>query len=347
MGALSKFIRLIMSTLEEIASLSGVSRSTVSRVINDDPHVKEVTRERVLKIVQDLNYQPNMAARSLAVSRTNILGLVIPTGISSLFTDPYFPIFIHGVSSACNAKNHSVMLWLAEPEYERRTIRQVLHNGFVAGVIVSSMLLDDPLVEALLEANFPFVLVGRHLSNTNVSYVDVDNRKSAQDIVTHLLRVGHQRIAHISGPLNIVSGLDRQEGYLTALRSRGATVDPQLIVEADFTEDGAALAMQRLLPRKPQAVFAASDAMAVGAMRIIRDAGLRIPDDIAVVGFDDLPFAERHLPSLTTIRQPIHQMGEMAVKTLLELLEHPDMGPQRVILPTQLMIRESCGAHLV
>lgn len=336
-----------MSTLEKIAQLSGVSRSTVSRVINNDPHVKAATRERVLEVVQALNYHPNMAARSLASNRKNILGLVIPTGVSALFTDPYFPLLIRGVTTASSAQNYSVMLWLAEPEYERRTIRQVLYNGFVAGIVISSMLLDDPLVEALVEADFPFVSVGRHPNNPNVSYVDVDNRKSAQDIVTHLLRLGYQRIAHISGPLNIVSGLDRQEGYLAALRSRGVAVDPQLLVEGDFTEDGAALAMQRLLPRSPRAVFAASDMMAVGALRAIQAAGLRVPDDIAVVGFDDIPFAERLTPSLTTMRQPIHQMGEVAVKTLLDLLEHPDMGPQHVILPTQLMIRESCGAHLV
>lgn len=335
-----------MTTLEEIAKLSGVSRSTVSRVINNDPHVKAATRERVLQVVQELNYHPNMAARSLASSRKSILGLVIPTGVSTLFTDPYFPLLIQGVTTATNARDYSVMLWLAEPEHERRTIDRVLHNGFVAGMVISSMLLNDPLVETLIEAEFPFVLVGRYPANDQVNYVDVDNRKSAQDIVTHLLRLGHQRIAHISGPQDIISGVDRQEGYLAALRSRGVTADPQLLMEGDFSEAGGALAMQRLLPRQPQAVFAASDMMALGAMRVIQASGLRIPDDIAVVGFDDMPFAERNVPPLTTIRQPIHQMGEMAVKTLLDLLEYPDIGPQRLILPTHLVIRESCGAHL-
>ncbi|MDY0020706.1 MAG: LacI family DNA-binding transcriptional regulator, partial [Anaerolineae bacterium] len=142
-----------MPTLEEIAELSGVSRSTVSRVINNDPHVSKDTREQVMALVKELNYQPNAVARSLAAGHTRILGLVIPAGVTALFSDPYFPILIQGVTAACTARDHSVMLWLAEPEYERRTIRQVLHNGMVDGVIVSSMLIDDPIVKSLKEAS--------------------------------------------------------------------------------------------------------------------------------------------------------------------------------------------------
>ncbi|HEX7587563.1 MAG TPA: LacI family DNA-binding transcriptional regulator, partial [Anaerolineae bacterium] len=138
-----------MATLEEIAKLAKVSRSTVSRVINDDPHVNPKTRKRVLAIIQRLNYHPNVAARGLAAGRTRILGLVIPMGVSALFADPYFPILIQGVSAACNAHDHSVMLWIAEAEYERRMIRQILHNGLVDGVIVASNRLNDPLVDAL------------------------------------------------------------------------------------------------------------------------------------------------------------------------------------------------------
>jgi LacI family transcriptional regulator len=139
--------------LEQIAKLSGVSRSTVSRVINNDPNVSVATREKVMQVVKRVNYTPNAAARGLAAGRTHVLGLVIPTGVAALFTDPYFPILIQGVSSACNAREYSVMLWLAEPEYERRQIRQIMYSGLVDGVIVSSMLLNDSLVQALFEGD--------------------------------------------------------------------------------------------------------------------------------------------------------------------------------------------------
>src|SRR5215210_656805 len=148
-------------TLVEIAKHAGVSRSTVSRVMNDHPNVDQETRARVLSVAESLDYHPNMAARGLAAGRTHILGLVIPMGVSALFTDPYFPLLIQGITSACNASDHSVMLWLAEPEYERRTIRQVLQGGLIDGVILASAVMDDPMMEALIKGGLPFILVGR------------------------------------------------------------------------------------------------------------------------------------------------------------------------------------------
>ncbi len=334
-------------SLEEIAKLSGVSRSTVSRVINDDPNVNEATRAKVREVVQRVNFQPNVAARGLAAGRTRVLGLVIPMGVSALFGDPYFPLLIQGVSSACNAHDHSVMLWLADPEYERRTIRQILYSGLIDGVIVASMLTDDPVVEALIESRRPFVLIGRHPTNDNVHYVDVDNQAAARDIVTHLLRLGCRRVAAISGPQNMIAGIDRQIGYLTALRNRGLTPDPDLMIESDFTEAGGYLAMQRLLARQaPDGVFAASDMIAIGALRAIREGGLRVPEDIAVVGFDDIPLAARTEPPLTTVRQPIQRTGAVAVETLIDVIEHSDSTPHRIILPTELAVRISCGSVL-
>lgn len=332
--------------LEQIAKLSGVSRSTVSRVINNDPNVNVVTRERVMQVVQRVNYTPNAAARGLAAGRTHVLGLVIPTGVSVLFTDPYFPILIQGVSSACNAREYSVMLWLAEPEYERRQIRQIMYSGLVDGVIVSSMLLNDSLVQALSDGDRPFMLVGRHPTDTHASYVDADNIGGAREAVAHLLRLGRTRVATITGPQNMIAGADRLAGYLAALRDRAVMSDPTLIVEGDFTEAGGYRAMQQLLARRPDAVFAASDVMAFGAMRAMREAGLRVPEDVAIVAFDDLPQAARTEPPLTSVRQPIYRLGATAVDSLLDLFEYPDSSPRRIVLPTELVVRTSCGSAL-
>ncbi len=335
---------MVTMNLEQIAKLSGVSRSTVSRVVNNDPNVSKVTREKVMQVVKRVNYTPNAAARGLAVGRTHVLGLVIPMGVAALFTDPYFPILIQGVSSACNAREYSVMLWLAEPEYERRQIRQIMYSGLVDGVIVSSMLLNDSLVQALSDGDLPFMLVGRHPTDTHASYVDADNIGGAREAVTHLLRLGRTRVATITGPQNMIVGADRLTGYLAALHERGVISDASLIAEGDFTEADGYRAMQQLMMRRPDALFAASDMMAIGAMRALREAGLRVPEDVAVVGFDDLPQSARTEPPLTTVRQPTYRLGTTAVDSLLDLIEYPDSSPRRIVLPTELVVRASCGS---
>lgn len=328
-------------TLEDIARMSGVSRSTVSRVINGDPNVNDKTRERVNQVIDRISFQPNLAARGLAVGRTGVLGMVIPMGVASIFSDPYFPILIQGVTATCNAADYSVMLWMGEPEYERKTISKILYNGLVDGVIVSSMLLDDPLIERLAESKRPFITVGRHPTNERISYVDVDNRIGAFQAVSHLLRGGRRRIAVINGPANMIAGQDRFQGYQDALHDRGLPLNPEMIAEGDFSEISGYQAMRRLLQTRVDAVFAASDAMAFGAMRAITEAELSIPDDIAVVGFDDIPLAAISNPPLTTVRQPILRSGSLAAETLIDMVEHPDPQPRRVILPTELVIRAS------
>ena len=162
----------------------------MSRVINDDPNVNAVTRQRVRSVMQKLNFYPNAAARGLAAGKTRILGLVIPMGVAALFSDPYFPQVIQGISTACNQHDYSTMLWLAEPEYERRTIQQIVTAGMIDGLIVASALTDDAVIEAVRSRHIPFVLIGRHPIHSDITYVDVDNRMSARDAVLHLLRLG-------------------------------------------------------------------------------------------------------------------------------------------------------------
>jgi len=334
-----------MPTLEEIARLSNVSRSTVSRVINNAPNVSAETRAKVLAVVRQLDYHPNVIARSLAAGCTRILGLIVPFGLTTTFRDPFFPVFIPAVSSACSAHGYSLMLWLAEQEYEERMIRQVLGNGLLDGVIVFTIHLSEEIMSEVLASNLPYVLIGQHSAQApDAAYVDVENRRGAQEAVTHLLRMGYRRIAHIAGPLDTVCAQHRLVGYKDALRTRRRRIDEDLVVAGDFTEARGYDAMKELLPRKPEAVFAANDMMALGALRACRDSGIRVPEDVAIVGFDDVALSASSDPPLTTVRQPSEQMGIAATEMLVDILQTGDAEPRQIALPTELVIRQSCGS---
>ena len=327
-------------TLEDIAKISGVSRSTVSRVINHDRRVSPQTRENVLRVVGECNYFPNLAARGLASGHTNVLGVIIPAGVPSLFTDPYFPILLQGVSIACNKQDYSVMLSLSDAEYEKRLVGRIIQNHLVDGVIVASTLLSDPIQNTLLDSDLPFVMIGRQ-PNLAANFIDVDNTQGVRVGMEYLIEQGYTRIAHITGPLNQMAGLDRLQGYKDALLTAGREVDPNLVAEGHFTEVGGYLGMKTLLPFKPDAVFAASDVTAIGAMRYLNEVGLHVPTDIGMIGFDDIPASSTSTPPLTTVRQPIHGMGEAAANLLIEVIENSYKEFKRITLPTELVVRNS------
>jgi LacI family transcriptional regulator len=331
-------------TLEDVAKLAGVSRSTVSRVVNDHPNVKEAVRERVKLVISETGYHPHAAARSLAARRTNIIGLVIPSAVHTLFTDPYFPRLTEGISQASNNADFTLSLFLFDShDNERSMYPRITRKGLLDGVLVQATHIDDEIFTWLGNGNIPYVVVGRPTDTAEMSYVDVDNRSGAHMAVTHLVRLGHQKIATITGPLNTQAGKDRLAGYRNALNERGVPYDAELIIEGDFTEYGGYHATQRLMPYKPAALFVASDMMAMGALRALREAGLSVPGDIAIIGFDDLPPATLSDPPLTTIRQPIRRLGIKAVEILLDIIDNPTGPPQQVIFNTELIIRDSCG----
>jgi LacI family transcriptional regulator, galactose operon repressor len=332
-----------LATLEEIAQLAGVGRSTVSRVMNNDPRVRPSTRERVLEIVRQENYQPNFAARTLASGRSEVIGAVVPMALPSVFTDPFFPQFLEGVAAACDAADALLMLWLALPETEQRKVDKVLGGGPVDGLIVAAHVIDDPLVEVLRRGNKRFILYGRYPAD-DVSYVTVDDRVSAYNVVSHLLRIGYERVGTITGPQHMFDAQDRLAGYFDALRDFGQPQSPELVVEGDWSEASGYAAVRRLLAADVDAVFAANDSMALAALRAFKEEGIRVPEDVALVGFDDIPASAAADPPLTTVRQPIRRLGEVATQTLLELIEQPGGPPQRIILPTELVVRGSCGS---
>ncbi|MCX7976957.1 MAG: LacI family transcriptional regulator [Bellilinea sp.] len=345
LASLKRYPIMSNLTLEDIARQAGVSRSTVSRVLNDHPNVREEVRQRVLEVIRRTGFHPNAAARTLASQRSLMLGLVLPRSVSSFFSDPYFPRLTQGVAQACNQFNYSLALFLVgSAEDEAKIYPRISRRGMLDGVLLQSGQIGDQLMERLLASNIPLVVIGRPFHADGVSFVDVDNVNAAYNAVSHLIRLGYQRIATIAGTGNSTASIDRKEGYTRALVERGRKIDPALIAEGDYTEAGGYYAMQALLPARPDAVFAASDAMALGGMRAIRDAGLRIPEDVAMVGFDDLPMAASAMPPLTTVRQPIAPLGFKAVEVLLDLIENGVQPPRRIIMDTELVIRDSCGA---
>lgn len=332
-------------TLEDIAKQAGVSRSTVSRVINNKPNVREAVRERVLGVIQSTGYHPNLAARTLASQRSWMIGLVLPHSVSSFFTDPYFPHLTQGIAQGCNQNNHTLGLFLVGTEEDEEQIfPRVSRRGLLDGVIVQAGHHGDPMIGRLASSSIPLVFAGRPFHSDEVSYIDIDNIDASYNAISHLVRLGYKRIGTIAGPAHSTVGIDRMEGYKKSLAERGLDIDSSLITEGDFTEASGYYAMQRLLPAKPEAIFAASDIMAIGAMRAVREAGLSIPDDIAFVGFDDLPLTTTPDPPLTTIRQPVIQFGVAAVEILIDMIENGIEPRRRVIMTTELVVRESCGA---
>lgn len=333
--------------LEDIAARAGVSRSTVSRVINNSPNVSVRTRQRVLEVIETEGFAPNPAARALVTQRNQVIGVVIPQIPAVVFEDAYyFPTLLQGVSRVSNEYDYAMLLWLGQSDQdEERFYKRIERNRLMDGVILASAPSDDPLIEHFLKNDTPFVMVERaERHRDRISYVSVDNIAAAQQAVTHLIRLGRRRIGTITGKLAIPDGRDRLEGYRRAFYEAGIPLDQTLIVEGDFTHRCGYEGMKRLLEQKVDAVFAASDITARGALLAMQEAGVRVPDDVALIGFDDLPTATQVTPPLTTVRQPIEEKGARAAELLIRLIEGSLQGPQQILLPTELIIRQSCGA---
>lgn len=328
-------------TLDRVAQLAGVSRSTASRAINGQEGVRPEIRRRVLDVVELTGFVPHAAARTLAGRRSRILGLAIPETTEQVFSDPYFGALVQGVSRACNQHGQTLSLFLFETtDDEEHLPARVLRTKLIDGLVVTATYSDDPLVWQLTESKTPFVLVGEH-SNPDVSTVDADNEGGAALATEHLLKLGRQRIATITGPMRNAAAVKRRIGFERALAAAGRAVDPNLVVESDFTEEGAHAATQRLLGYEPDAIFAFSDRMALGVLRALEEAGRSVPGDVAVVGFDDLPPARQSRPPLTTVRQHVEEAGTAAIELLLERIDEPGAAPRRVELPTSLVVRGS------
>jgi len=329
-------------TLDQVAERAGVGRGTVSRVINGSPQVSEHTRRAVEAAVAELGYVPNLAARALVTRRTDAVALVISESEERVFSEPFFAGVVRGISAAVSAAGRQLVLALAAGE--ERPLERYLTPQHVDGVLLVSLHGDDPLPELLRTRGLPVVLGGRPPSGYGGAYLDVDNVGGAEAGVAHLVARGRKRIATISGPHDMGAGQDRLAGYRAALADAGLEDDPALVAEGDFSEVSGLQAMRALLAGHPDldAVFAANDLMAIGALRALREAGRRVPEDVAVVGFDDSPLSRVTDPPLSTVRQPVDEMGRQMAEMLLRLISGTD-GETRLsaVLPTELVVRAS------
>jgi DNA-binding LacI/PurR family transcriptional regulator len=337
-------------TLEQVAALAGVSRATVSRVVNGSPKVSPVVRAQVERAVAELGYVPNRAARSLVTRRADSVALVVSEPHARFFSEPFFAGMVRGVSAVLAETGVQLVLLVAQDVPDRGRLERYVVSGHADGVLLASLHGDDPLPGTLERAGVPAVLVGRPAGvvprsngTASASYVDADNRGGAGLAVDHLAMRGRRRIATITGPLDMGVGLDRLEGYRDGLAAAGLAGSGDLVEPGDFTEESGATAMARLLTRPGDpvdAVFAASDLMAAGALRALRAAGRRVPEDVAVVGFEDSAVARYAQPPLTTVRQPIEEMGRQATRLLLAQIAG-EAGGMHLILETELVVRSS------
>src|SRR5713101_2590999 len=307
-------------TIEHIASLAEVSRSTVSRVLNNHPSVRPNVRERVLQVIREQNYTPQAAARSLASSRSDTIGVLIPRSAGFSLGDPFIASMIRSLFEASAQRGYFALLAMLTAEMEPGFYDRILRSRHFDGVIMLSSDIDDPILPLLIKDGIPLVLVGRHPYFVNVASVDVENREGAHHAVAYLIDLGHRRIGLINGELQMEAAQARRDGYKQALLEAGIGIDADLMVEGFYSETAAHQAMLKLvdLPHPPTAVFAASDTMATGALRAARQRELRVPDEMAMVSFDDLPLAALATPPLSSVHQPVGEMGAQAVRLLIE-----------------------------
>ncbi|MBD0747842.1 LacI family DNA-binding transcriptional regulator [Streptomyces sp. CBMA152] len=332
-------------TLESVAARAGVSRATASRVMNGGAGVRPPLVNKVRQAVEELGYVPNHAARTLVTRRTGAVAVIIAEPEIRIFSDPFFSQQIRGISKELTAHDTQLVLLLVEGPGDYERIARYLAGGHVDGALAFSLHTDDPLPAIARRTGIPTVYGGRPSWPTPpgerpVPYVDADNRAGARAGVRHLLALGRTRIAHLAGPPDQTSATDRLDGFHDVLPH----TDPKLIAEGAFTVESGAHAMAQLLHRRPDldAVFAANDLMASGALQVLRERGRRVPEDVALVGFDDMPgVAEATDPPLTTVRQDIEGMGRLMARLLLSGLNGDGTSPEPVITETVLVRRAS------
>jgi len=331
-------------TLKQLADRVGVHPSTISRVANHDPglRISPATRTRIESLLRETEYRPNGVARGLKLRQTLALAVVIPD-----VTNPLFAALFRGVEDGASPRGYNVVLCNTDGSPDRqRSHLSSLTARRVDGVILASTFLRDPSVRWLRQQRIPHVLVNRFSDDGVDPFVGSDHVMGARVATQHLFELGHSRIAHLAGQASVSTGVLRRRGYLAALAQAGLEADPALIVESGYVEDGGAKATERLLSMRdrPTAIFAVNDMAAAGAYGAAHRLGLRIPEDLALAGYNNIPLASRLIPGLTTVHVPAHEFGIVAARLLLDQIESGQLLPRRVVFTPELVVRGSTVA---
>jgi LacI family transcriptional regulator len=329
-----------MPTIFDIAREAGVSYSTVSRTLSGFEFVKASTREKVLAAADKLGYVPNQQARSLAGGPSNLIGVLVPT-----LTNSYSIEILQGIDDELARSHYNLILYTTNRHRGKEaTYAATIMNGAADGLLLVAPLISDSYLERLRQQGFPYVLIDQVDRANKSTVVNAANRQGAYEATRYLIELGHHRIGFLAGLPQLNSAVERFTGYRAALEDHGIPFCEDYVVRGDFQTDVGYQATQKLLALAdiPTAIFAANDLSALGAFDAIREHHLRIPEDVSLIGFDDIPQGAVTYPKLTTIRQPLNQMGREAVKVLLKHLEKPDLETRQITLATQLVVRDSC-----
>ncbi len=327
--------------MADIAKMAGVSKSTVSRALKNDSRVKAETKNKILKIASKYNYKPNKVAQALAENHTKIIAVMLPSAPRSV-SDPFFLEFLHGINNTAYQQGYSLTIPPVEKE-NFASFKKVNQNINVDGVILTEPLIDDPRIKYLKENKIPFVFNGNPMAGADMAWVDTDNQLGAYQAVNYLIKKGHRKIAAITGPLTLVAGKYRLEGYFQALRENEIEVNRDWVFESDFTEQGAYLAAKNLIKyhKEITAVFAANDLMALGIIKSLKDAGLKIPKDLSLIAYDSIKLGQYIEPTLTTVENTSLKKGEKAVELLIKIIEEQEIESKQILFPPELIIRDS------
>jgi DNA-binding LacI/PurR family transcriptional regulator len=332
-------------TIEDVAALAGFSRQTVSRVLNNRDKVADETRARVLAAIEELDYRPDAAARGLVSRRTYVLGI-----LAADFSDYTHACIIEGAEAEAREHGYSIFISGAEHGPDGEPLHSPLlsqHQAEGLFIVYHGSSRDNYTIFEDIPADLPVVTIGYAPNRENVFTVGIENRQSARRAMEHLLSLGHRRIAHITGPPAMYESQERRLGYTEALQEAGITPESSWVAAGDWSSASGYRGTTRLLGRMPgfTALFVQNDRMAMGALQALRERGLRVPDDVALVGFDDIPSARYFAPPLTTIHHPLYEMGREGTRLLVDLINnrHTLTGP--VCLKTELVVRQSCGAQ--
>ena len=341
-----------MTTIQQLAAQAGVSVATVSRALNGSAEVSEATRAKILALAQELDYTPSAAARTLVRRRSHVIGVVLDTGPGHPdLLHPFFQEVLVGLKHGAGSLGYDLLLFASDEPGNgfggtHSYLRRAGHHG-VDGVVVMGFDGSDPEIVKLAESPLPCVAVDADLGGPRTGLVMSENREGAAEAVRHLRELGHERIATITGALRTLPGAERLEGYRDEVARLGLPLRDEYVREGDFYDESGYRCTRELLglDDAPTAIFAASDLMAAGALRAAHELGVRVPQDLALIGFDDIGLASLIQPQLTTVRQDMHALGEAAAEALSRMIDDPDAAPVRRLVPTRLVVRSSTGAR--